>query len=132
LFICGDLLFTRRFLEITLLAGSVDFFLPELVIGAVGLIPGAGNIYPALCVQVQQLYEQGKLQEAITLQKKLVEADDALCRWYGIPGIKLYIQSRLGYGQGVCRNPLQKASEAVLSEIQNVVDEVYELEQKFH
>lgn len=129
--VCDLVVFTES-LEITLLAGSVDFFLPELVIGAVGLIPGAGNIFPALCAQVQQLYEQGNLQEAISLQKKLVEADDALCRWHGIPGIKSYIQARLGYGQGVCRNPLQKVSESVLVEIQNVVDEAYNLEQKFH
>ncbi|KAL7317719.1 hypothetical protein PS15m_004034 [Mucor circinelloides] len=117
--------------DVTLLAGSVDFFLPELLIGAVGLIPGAGNVFPSLCAQVQALYESNKLQEAIALQKKLVEADDALCRWHGIPGIKSFIQKRLGYGHGVCRNPLQKASQANAAAIEDAVDAAWLLEQKY-
>ncbi|GAN05093.1 dihydrodipicolinate synthetase [Mucor ambiguus] len=116
--------------DVTLLAGSADFFLPELLIGAVGLIPGAGNVFPSLCVQVQVLYESNKLQEAIALQKKLVEADDALCRWHGIPGIKSFIQKRLGYGHGVCRNPLQKASQVNAAAIEEAVDAAWLLEQK--
>ncbi|KAK4521978.1 oligosaccharyltransferase complex subunit epsilon [Mucor velutinosus] len=117
--------------DVTLLAGSVDFFLPELLIGAVGLIPGAGNVFPSLCVQIQVLYEDNRLQEAIALQKKLVEADDALCRWHGIPGIKSFIQKRLGYGHGVCRNPLQKASQANATAIEEAVDAAWLLEQKY-
>lgn len=119
-------------IEVTLLAGSADFFLPELVIGAVGLIPGAGNIFPSLCVQVQTLYEEGKLKEATELQHKLVEADDALCRWHGIPGIKSFIQTRLGYGNGICRNPLGLASKANAQAIEEAVNEVWHLEQTYH
>ncbi|KAI8979812.1 hypothetical protein BDF20DRAFT_819218 [Mycotypha africana] len=114
--------------EVTLLAGSVDFFLPELLYGVVGLIPGAGNVFPTLCVKVQKFFEAGMLNEAIALQKKLVEADDALCRWYGVPGAKSFIQSRLGYGQGICRNPLQKISEIHAAEIEEAVDEAWKLE----
>lgn len=114
------------------MAGSADFFLPELVIGVVGLIPGAGNIFPSLCVQVQTLYEEGKLKEASELQHKLVEADDALCRWHGIPGIKSFIQARLGYGHGICRNPLGKASQANALAIEEAVNEVWNLEQTYH
>ncbi|GAA5809950.1 hypothetical protein MFLAVUS_003365 [Mucor flavus] len=118
--------------EVTLLAGSADFFLPELVIGVVGLIPGAGNVLPGLCVQVQSLYEQGNAKEAGELQLKLVEADDALCRWFGIAGTKSYIQSRLGYGGGICRNPLRLASEENATSIAAVVDEVWKLEQALY
>lgn len=116
----------------TLLAGSADFFLSELVIGVVGLIPGAGNVLPGLCVQVQSLYEQGNAKEAGELQHKLVEADDALCRWYGIAGTKSYIQSKLGYGGGICRNPLALASEENAASIAAVVDEVWKLEQALY
>jgi L-threo-3-deoxy-hexylosonate aldolase len=117
---------------VTLLAGSADFFLPELVIGVVGLIPGAGNVFPGLCVQVQSLYEQGNAKEASELQHKLVEADDALCRWHGIAGTKSYIQSRLGYGGGICRNPLGLASKENAASIEAVVDEVWKLEQELY
>jgi L-threo-3-deoxy-hexylosonate aldolase len=115
----------------TLLAGSADFFLPELLMGAVGLIPGAGNVFPSLCVQVQKLFEQGKIQEAVELQHKLVEADDALCRWHGIPGIKSFIQSKMGYGQGICRVPLLKISDQNASTVEQAVNEVWSLEQTF-
>lgn len=119
------------FTEFTLLAGSADFFLPELLIGAVGLIPGAGNVFPSLCVEVQKLYEQGKIQDAIELQHKLVEADDALCRWHGISGTKSFIQSKMGYGQGICRVPLLKISNEHASTIEKAVEEVWNLEQTF-
>ncbi|KAI8364468.1 hypothetical protein EDC96DRAFT_608553 [Choanephora cucurbitarum] len=118
--------------EVTLLAGSTDFFLPELLIGAVGLIPGSGNVFPSLCVEIQKLFDAGKLQEAIQLQRKLVEADDALCRWHGIAGAKSFIQSKLGYGQGVVRTPLLKASEASAQSVAKAVEEAWELEQKYH
>jgi dihydrodipicolinate synthase/N-acetylneuraminate lyase len=122
---------TECLIEFTLLAGSADFFLPELLMGAVGLIPGAGNVFPTLCVQVQKLYEQGKIQEAIELQHKLVEADDALCRWHGIPGTKCFIQSKMGYGQGICRVPLLGISSEQALSIEKTVNEAWLLEQTF-
>ncbi|KAI9471884.1 MAG: hypothetical protein EXX96DRAFT_529687 [Benjaminiella poitrasii] len=117
--------------EVTLLAGSVDFFLSELILGAVGLIPGAGNVFPTLCVEIQRLYEAGKLEEAIQLQRKLVEADDALCRWYGIPGTKSFIQAKLGYAQSICRSPLQSISETKANQILKAVEDAFQLEQSF-
>lgn len=125
-------MFVTFHIEVTLLAGSADFFLPELIVGVVGLIPGAGNVFPTLCVQVQELFEAGKLKEASELQAKLVEADDALCRWHGIPGAKSFIQSKLGYGHGVCRNPLQKVNETQALSIERAVDSVLNLELSFH
>ncbi|CEP10295.1 hypothetical protein [Parasitella parasitica] len=116
--------------DLTLLAGSVDFFLSELIIGAVGLIPGAGNVFPSLCVHVQTLYEENRLQEAIELQRKLVEADDALCRWHGVPGIKSFIQKRLGYGEGICRSPLQKVDRVNADAIEAAVEAAWNLEQE--
>ncbi|CAO3692419.1 unnamed protein product [Rhizopus stolonifer] len=116
--------------EVALLAGSVDFFLAELLVGATGLIPGAGNVFPSLCVEIQRLYDNKEYAEAAKLQKQLVEADDALCRWHGIPGIKGYIQKTFGYGQGVCRTPLLKATEAQTAAIQQVVDPVVRLEKQ--
>ena len=114
-----------------MLAGSADFFLPELIIGVVGLIPGAGNVFPTLCVQVQKLFEENKLKEATELQAKLVEADDAICRWSGIPGAKSFIHFKLNYGNGVCRNPLQKVTETESKAIEEAVSDVWALEQSF-
>jgi L-threo-3-deoxy-hexylosonate aldolase len=132
----GHFLLTFFFLfplkiEVTLLAGSVDFFVPELLIGAVGLIPGAGNVFPSLCVELQRLYENGQLKEAVELQRQLVEPDDAICRWHGIPGAKSYIQSKLGYGNGVTRNPLHSATDSQKARIVEAVEKAFALESEF-
>ncbi|KAI9488585.1 hypothetical protein BDB00DRAFT_847477 [Zychaea mexicana] len=89
-----------------LLAGSVDFFLPALAVGAVGCVPGLGNVAPRACVEIQKLFEKGDLEGAKKLQQTLVEPDDALARWYGNPGVKGCMQRVLGWG-GLPRNPLQ-------------------------
>ncbi|CEG63204.1 hypothetical protein RMATCC62417_00387 [Rhizopus microsporus] len=115
--------------EFALLAGSVDFFLPELLIGAVGLIPGAGNVFPALCAEIQRLYDNKQYDEAARLQRQLVEADDALCRWHGVPGAKSYIFRKFGYGKGICRNPLQRVTEDQAVKIEQAVDPVVSLEE---
>ncbi|KAI8064847.1 uncharacterized protein B0P05DRAFT_590052 [Gilbertella persicaria] len=60
---------------------STKFFLPKLFIGAVSLIAKSGNVFLDLCVEIQRLYEEGKIDKAVQLQCKLAEADDALCRW---------------------------------------------------
>lgn len=102
-----------------------------MLIGAVGLIPGAGNVFPSLCVELQRLYENGQLKEAVELQRQLVEPDDAICRWHGIPGAKSYIQSKLGYGNGVTRNPLHSATAAQEARIVEAVEKAFALESEF-
>ncbi|KAI8365912.1 uncharacterized protein BYT42DRAFT_588195 [Radiomyces spectabilis] len=106
--------------EFALLAGSADFFLPALTCGAVGLVPGLGNIMPRACVQIQSLFQAGKLDEASRLQRTVTLCDNALCRWHGIPGVKACMQRTLGYG-GKPRSPL-KELEAELA--QNIVKAV--------
>ncbi|KAI8143354.1 hypothetical protein BJV82DRAFT_482098, partial [Fennellomyces sp. T-0311] len=90
----------------SLLAGSVDFFLPALSVGAVGCVPGLGNVAPRACVEIQRLFDKGELKQATKLQQQLVEPDDALARWHGNPGVKGGMNLLLGWG-GLPRNPLQ-------------------------
>jgi dihydrodipicolinate synthase/N-acetylneuraminate lyase len=115
--------------EFTLLAGSCDFHLPALTVGAVGCVPGLGNIAPSAIVKVQQLFEEGKLQEASTLQKKLVKPDDALNRWYGLSGLKGGMDEVLGYG-GPLRNPLQRLSKKESQIVAEGLQPAWEVEQQ--
>ncbi|EIE87859.1 hypothetical protein G6F46_000498 [Rhizopus delemar] len=116
--------------DIALLAGSADFFLAELLVGAVGLIPGGGNVFPSLCVELQRLYEKKEFSKAASLQRQIVEADDAACRWYGIAGVKSFIHKRFGYGNGVCRNPLLKVSDQQAAHVESVLDPIVILDQQ--
>lgn len=121
---------TNILLDIALLAGSADFFLAELLVGAVGLIPGGGNVFPSLCVELQRLYEKKEFSKAASLQRQIVEADDAACRWYGIAGVKSFIHKRFGYGNGVCRNPLLKVSDQQAAHVESVLDPIVILDQQ--
>jgi dihydrodipicolinate synthase/N-acetylneuraminate lyase len=115
--------------EFTLLAGSCDFFLPALSVGAVGCVPGLGNIAPTAVVKLQQLYEQGNLEEASALQKKLVKPDDALNRWYGLSGLKGGLDEVLGYG-GPLRNPLQRVTKKEAQRVAEGLQPAWEIEQQ--
>ncbi|KAG0163993.1 NADPH-cytochrome P450 reductase [Apophysomyces sp. BC1034] len=92
--------------EFALLAGSADFFLPALTVGAVGVIAGLANIMPRACIEIQQLFDKGEMEKARNLQVKLVRVDDAAARWYGVPGMKAAMDRANGYG-GIPRCPLR-------------------------
>ncbi|KAH8555453.1 hypothetical protein BGW37DRAFT_532669 [Umbelopsis sp. PMI_123] len=115
--------------EFTLLAGSCDFLLPALTVGAIGCVPGLGNVTPRAVVKLQQLWEQGKLEEASALQKKLVKPDDALNRWYGLSGVKGGMDEVLGYG-GPLRNPLQRVSKKEAQQIAEGLQSAWVIEQQ--
>ncbi|CDS09139.1 hypothetical protein LRAMOSA10499 [Lichtheimia ramosa] len=110
-----------------LLAGSADFFLPALAVGAVGVVPGLGNVAPRACVEVQRLFESGKLEAATKLQQQLVEPDDALARWYGNPGVKAGMNRVLGWG-GLPRCPLRLPSNDQIDRIVQAVNTAVSIE----
>ena len=89
--------------------------------GAVGLVPALGNVAPRACVEIQRLFDNGKIEAATQLQQRLVEADDALVRWYGNPGVKAAMNRVLGWG-GLPRCPLQLPSK---DKVDRIVDAVH-------
>ncbi|KAI8339388.1 hypothetical protein BC941DRAFT_372382 [Chlamydoabsidia padenii] len=112
----------------TLLAGSADFFLPALSVGAVGAVPGLANLMPRSCVELLKLYQKGDFKAASELQVKLVLPDDALARWYGLPGVKAGMDHFLGYG-GRCRLPLRRVTTEQKAEIVEALTPAFAIEQ---
>ncbi|KAJ3036847.1 hypothetical protein HDV00_002329 [Rhizophlyctis rosea] len=112
----------------TILAGSADFFLPALSVGAKGCVPGLGNICPTAHVKLQKLFEEGKTEEALKIQHALVKPDDAVNRWHGIPGMKGLLQHLNGYGGGNVRLPLLKVGEDKVQKVLEGTLEAWELE----
>jgi 4-hydroxy-2-oxoglutarate aldolase len=92
------------------LAGSAGFLLPALVVGARGAVAALANIAPRECLQLLDLYQQGKLEDARTLQARLIPVNTAVTSGYGVAGLKAALQFVAHYG-GEPRRPLAPLGE---------------------
>jgi L-threo-3-deoxy-hexylosonate aldolase len=106
--------------------GIADFTVQTLVSGGSGIIAGGANVMPKVCVKVWSLYSEGKVQEAIELQKVLSKGDWVLTK-AAIAGTKSAIQSYYGYG-GYPRAPLKRLDEVRTKGIREGVAEVMKVE----
>jgi 4-hydroxy-2-oxoglutarate aldolase len=93
------------------LAGSADFLIPSLSIGAAGGLVGLANLLPKTCVALQRAYEQGDHKRARYLQGVLARADEIVQK-SGVVGTKAILQEWYGYG-GFARRPLPRFGEGV-------------------
>ena len=106
--------------------GMCDFTVQTLVGGGSGIIAGGANVMPKVCARVWNLYSQGKVDEAIALQKTLSKCDWVLTK-AAIAGTKQAIQSYFGYG-GYPRRPLRRLDAAQVAAIKEGVREAMEIE----
>jgi 4-hydroxy-2-oxoglutarate aldolase len=100
-------------------AGSAGFFLPALAVGALGVVAALANIFPRDVCRVQQLFEQGKLEEARELQARIVPANAAVTNIYGVPGLKAGLELVAGDG-GEPRPPLQPLSASERARVEEI------------
>ncbi|KAK1711602.1 hypothetical protein CaCOL14_003339 [Colletotrichum acutatum] len=105
-----------------------DFILPALVAGATGVIAGGANVTPRACVQVFDLWQEGRVKEARELQAILANGD-----WKhtarGISGTKAALDALFGYG-GSPRRPLKVLSEAAVLEPRTGMRELITTEER--
>jgi len=87
------------------LAGSANFLLPALKVGAIGGICALANVLPEQVCQLQQLLDEGKEEEALSLHYKLQLPNKAVTAQFGVPGLK-HIMDKRGYYGGPLRRPL--------------------------
>src|SRR5207249_4485097 len=76
-------------------AGSAGYLLPALVVGAVGAVAALANIFPREVCRVQELFDAGRLEEARSLQARLVPANTAVTSTYSVAGLKAALEMRL-------------------------------------
>lgn len=104
--------------------GSADFTVQTLAVGGHGVIAGLGNVVPRACVEVQQLWKGGKMEEARQLQAIVARGDWAAIKG-GFVSVKAALQRYYGYG-GEPRKPCAllegKALDAQLAEFAEVVE----------
>jgi 4-hydroxy-2-oxoglutarate aldolase len=96
--------------EFQLLAGSASFLLPALSVGAIGGILALANIAPAQCLAIRKHFSAGELDQARDLQLRMIPANTAVTRGWGVPGLKAALDM-LGLYGGPPRAPLFPLSE---------------------
>jgi len=108
--------------DFQVLAGTGGFFFAGLSLGAVGGVLALANVAPQQCIDIMQLYEDGRWDEAADLQRRMLPVNAAVTSRFGIPGLKVALDM-LGYYGGPVRSPLmdldedgRQALRAILSE----------------
>ncbi len=91
--------------DFCVLAGSVAFFYPSLVLGATGGVLSLANSLPADCARLYDLARAGRHVEARSLHERLVRLNGASSDRYGVAGVKA-LMDLLGLRGGDPRRPL--------------------------
>jgi len=106
--------------EFAVFVGSALVFFPALCVGAIGGILAVANVVPQECVQIQNLFNEGKLDEARTLQNRIVPLTKAVTTKYGIGGLKMAMDLA-GYFGGNPRLPLKRPGKEVEEELAQLI-----------
>ena len=101
-------------------SGYDEMFLPALTMGVAGAIGSTQNVLPEMFVQIYNNFTQGKIKEAIELQKRLNLSISILYKYGYLVSCKTALKFR-GLDLGYCRPPLKK--ELSLEEETKLLDE---------
>ena len=105
--------------------GSAPVLYPALCVGAVGGILAVANVAPEACVQIQNLFLNGKLEEAKVLQNRLTPLAKAVTTKHGIGGLKMAMDLA-GYFGGEPRLPLKRPGPEVEAELKELLNQFHE------
>ena len=103
-------------------SGNYGAILPALTFGVNGGILAVANIAPNECVEIYELFQQGRLVEAGELHLWLLPVARAATSQFGVPGLKAAM-SLLGYQGGYPRLPLLPLGENQRVELEKVLRE---------
>lgn len=105
--------------DFAVFAGSANFLLPSLVMGAAGGTLALANIMPGECIQIKDLFDNGRLEDAKELQMKLMEINNAVTAVWGVAGLKaaLDLLGRYGGPPRLPLRPLDKTKKENLKKI---------------
>lgn len=106
--------------EFNQLSGEDGSILSFLAAGGHGCISVTSNIVPDLCSQMHNLWQEGKVAEAIALQDRLTPLHDALFSETS-PGPAKYALSRLGLCEATLRLPLVELGEATKKRVDDAL-----------
>jgi 4-hydroxy-tetrahydrodipicolinate synthase len=91
--------------------------------GGDGCISVTANVAPRLCAEMHQAWQDGRTDEAIAIQDRLLPLHDALFAETS-PGPVKYAASLLGHGSEFCRLPLAPLAPATKERVRAAMTEV--------
>ncbi|MCW3476138.1 4-hydroxy-tetrahydrodipicolinate synthase [Limobrevibacterium gyesilva] len=98
------------------LSGEDHTAISFLAAGGQGCISVTGNVAPRLCSEMQTAWQDGRVQDAMAIQNRLVPLHDALFAETS-PGPVKYAASLLGHTADICRLPLAPVGEATKARV---------------
>jgi 4-hydroxy-tetrahydrodipicolinate synthase len=88
--------------------------------GGTGCISVTANVAPRLCAEMQKAWREGRIDEAMGIQNRLLPLHDALFAETS-PGPVKYAASLLGKGSDHCRLPMAPVSEPVRKRVREAM-----------
>lgn len=110
----------------SILAGSAPSLIAALSVGAVGAILAVACVLPEACVRLQQLFFDGRLEEAREAQRRLTPLARLVTSVHGIPGLKAAMNVA-GLVGGETRMPLAPAGREAVAQIRAEFERVREV-----
>jgi 4-hydroxy-2-oxoglutarate aldolase len=104
------------------LAGSANFLLAALAVGARGGILAVANFAPELCLDLAAAFQAGKIELARSIQQKLMPVHAAVTTRFGAGGLKAAMEMR-GYRGGFPRRPLPRLAAEQRDELAKILRE---------
>ena len=107
--------------DFRVLTGSANVLYPACAVGARGAITALANIAPDLCVRLYELARDGEGDAARELQLRLLPANVAVTKTYGVPGLKRAMDMT-GYRGGYPRPPLGPLPESDHAALRKILE----------
>lgn len=105
------------------LSGEDHTAISFLAAGGDGCISVSANVAPRLCSEMHQAWQDGRVEEAIAIQDRLLPLHDAMFAETS-PGPVKFAASLLGHGSDHCRLPMAPLAEATRAQVRAAMTEV--------
>ena len=113
--------------DFTLLAGSAATLFHALCADCDGAVLALAALAPRAVVGMQMLLEQGRVDEARVLQRRLMPLARSVGALYGVPGLKAALEL-MGFAAGPPRPPLRPVSPQTIDVLRAQLDALGVLE----
>ena len=107
--------------DFTVLAGSATTLFHALCAGCDGAVLALAALLPDDCARMRALVRAGEIDEASSLQRRLLPIAKAVGGSYGVPGLKAAL-NLIGLQGGLPRPPLRPAAPTIIDNIRGQLD----------
>lgn len=107
--------------DFSVLAGSAATFVHALCAGCDGAVLALAALVPREVVSLAALVDEGRLDEARSLQRRLLPLARSVGAQYGVPGLKAALEL-MGFAAGAPRAPLMPVSPGIIDTLRAQLD----------